>query len=91
MVAAGFDVIPGAHAIAPVMTGDARLAQQLASGLMELGVFVTAFSFPVVPKGQARVRTQMSAALNRTQIDHAIAAFITVGQQVGLIPAGVNQ
>jgi len=91
MVAAGFDVIPGAHAIAPVMTGDARLAQRLASGLMEQGVFVTAFSFPVVPKGQARVRTQMSAALSRAQIDHAIAAFITVGQQVGLIPAGENQ
>jgi len=91
MVAAGFDVITGTHAIAPVMTGDARLAQALASGLMEHGVFVTAFSFPVVPKGQARVRTQMSAALSRAQIDHAIAAFITVGQQVGLIPAGENQ
>ena len=91
MVAAGFDVIPGQHAIAPVMTGDARLAQQLASGLMEHGIFVTAFSFPVVPKGQARVRTQMSAALSRAQIDRAIEAFITVGQQVGLIPAGENQ
>ena len=91
IVAAGFDVIAGEHAIAPVMTGDAKLAQQLASGLMEQGVYVTAFSFPVVPKGQARVRTQMSAALSREQIDHAIAAFITVGQQVGLIPAGDNQ
>ena len=91
MVGAGFDVIPGQHAIAPVMTGDARLAQQLASGLMEHGIYVTAFSFPVVPKGQARVRTQMSAALSRAQIDRAIEAFITVGQQVGLIPAGENQ
>jgi glycine C-acetyltransferase len=91
MVAAGFDVIAGEHAIAPVMTGDAKLAQQLASGLMEQGVYVTAFSFPVVPKGQARVRTQMSAALSREQIDRAIAAFITVGQQVGLIPAGGSQ
>ena len=91
MTAAGFDVIPGEHAIAPVMTGDAKLAQQLASGLMEQGVYVTAFSFPVVPKGQARVRTQLSAALSRAQIDHAIAAFITVGQQVGLIPAGDSQ
>ena len=91
MVAAGFDVIPGEHAIAPVMTGDAKLAQQLASGLMEQGVYVTAFSFPVVPKGQARVRTQMSAALSHEQIDHAIAAFITVGQQVGLIPTGDSQ
>jgi glycine C-acetyltransferase len=91
MVAAGFDVIEGEHAIAPVMTGDARLAQQLASGLMEQGVYVTAFSFPVVPKGQARVRTQMSAALSREQIDLAIEAFITVGQQVGLIAAGETQ
>ena len=91
MVAAGFDVIAGEHAIAPVMTGDAKLAQQLASGLMEHGVYVTAFSFPVVPKGQARVRTQMSAALSRAQIDHAITAFIAVGQQVGLIPAGDSQ
>ncbi len=91
MSAAGFDVIPGEHAIAPVMTGDARLAQQLASGLMEEGIFVTAFSFPVVPKGQARVRTQMSAALSREQIDVAIEAFIKVGQQVGLLPAGENQ
>jgi glycine C-acetyltransferase len=91
MVAAGFDLIAGEHAIAPVMTGDAKLAQQLASGLMEQGVYVTAFSFPVVPKGQARVRTQMSAALGRDQIDRAIAAFITVGKQVGLIPAGDSQ
>lgn len=91
MVAAGFDLIAGEHAIAPVMTGDAKLAQQLASGLMEQGVYVTAFSFPVVPKGQARVRTQMSAALGREQIDLAIAAFITVGKQVGLIPAGDSQ
>jgi glycine C-acetyltransferase len=91
METAGFEVIPGEHAIAPVMTGDARLAQQLASGLMEQGVYVTAFSFPVVPKGQARVRTQMSAALSREQIDFAISAFIKVGQQVGLIPAGDSQ
>ena len=91
METAGFEVIPGEHAIAPVMTGDARLAQQLASGLMEQGVYVTAFSFPVVPRGQARVRTQMSAALSREQIDFAISAFIKVGQQVGLIPAGDSQ
>lgn len=91
MVAAGFDVIAGEHAIVPVMTGDAKLAQQLASGLMQQGIFVTAFSFPVVPKGQARVRTQMSAALSREQINRAIEAFITVGQQVGLIPAGDSQ
>jgi len=88
MVAAGFDVISGEHPIVPVMTGDAKLAQKLAAGLMQQGVYVTAFSFPVVPRGQARVRTQMSAALERDQIDRAIDAFITVGRQVGLLPAG---
>ncbi len=86
MTAAGFDVIPGEHPIAPVMTGDARLAQQLASGLMEHGIYVTAFSFPVVPRGQARVRTQMSAAHGREQIDRAIDAFFAVGTEIGLIP-----
>jgi glycine C-acetyltransferase len=82
---AGFDIIPGAHPIAPVMTGDAVLAQQLASELMGHGVYVTAFSFPVVPRGQARVRTQMSAAHSREQLDKAIDAFIVVGKQIGLI------
>ncbi len=82
---AGFDIIPGEHPIAPVMTGDAVLAQQLASELMRHGVYVTAFSFPVVPRGQARVRTQMSAAHSREQLDKAIDAFIVVGKQIGLI------
>lgn len=85
MTAAGFDLVPGEHPIIPVMTGDARLAQALASGLMEHGVYVTAFSFPVVPRGQARVRTQMSAAHSREQLDHAIDAFVTVGKQIELI------
>jgi glycine C-acetyltransferase len=67
------------------MTGDAVLAQQLASELMKHGVYVTAFSFPVVPRGQARVRTQMSAAHSREQLDKAIDAFIAVGKQIGLI------
>ncbi|MDJ0777982.1 MAG: glycine C-acetyltransferase [Gammaproteobacteria bacterium] len=86
MTAAGFDIIPGEHPIAPVMTGDARLAQQLAGGLMEHGIYVTAFSFPVVPRGQARVRTQMSAAHSRAQLDRAIEAFVAVGAEIGLIP-----
>ena len=86
MTAAGFDIIPGEHPIAPVMTGDARLAQQLASGLMQHGIYVTAFSFPVVPRGQARVRTQMSAAHSREQLDRAIDAFVAVGTEIGLIP-----
>ena len=82
---AGFDVIPGSHPIVPIMTGDALKAQQLAAELMQHGVYVTAFSFPVVPKGQARVRTQMSAAHSREQLDRAIDAFIEVGKQLQLI------
>ncbi|MCP4877548.1 MAG: glycine C-acetyltransferase [Gammaproteobacteria bacterium] len=83
--AAGFEVIPGEHPIVPIMTGDAVLAQQLASELMRHGVYVTAFSFPVVPKGMARVRTQMSAAHSREQLDLAIDAFSRVGKQLGMI------
>jgi glycine C-acetyltransferase len=82
---AGFDVIEGTHPIVPIMTGDAQLAQQLAAELMRHGVYVTAFSFPVVPEGKARVRTQMSAAHSREQLERAIGAFIEVGRQIGLI------
>ena len=85
MSAAGFDMIAGEHPIAPIMTGDAKLAQSLASEMMKQGVYVTAFSFPVVPQGMARVRTQISAAHSRGQLDHAIDAFIAVGRQIGLI------
>jgi glycine C-acetyltransferase len=84
--AAGFDVIAGQHPIVPIMTGDAVAAQQLASMLMHHGVYVTAFSFPVVPEGLARVRTQISAAHSREQLDQAIEAFITVGKELELIP-----
>ncbi len=86
MSAAGFALIDGSHAIVPVMTGDAVKAQQLAGELMQHGVYVTAFSFPVVPRGQARVRTQMCAAHDRTQLDRAIDAFIAVGRKLELIP-----
>ena len=82
---AGFDLVPGEHPIIPVMTGDAGLAQDLAQQLMRHGIYVTAFSFPVVPKGQARVRTQMSAAHSRQQLDQAIEAFVSVGKDIGLI------
>jgi glycine C-acetyltransferase len=85
MTEAGFDIIRGEHPIVPVMTGEASIAQQLAGKLMEHGVYVTAFSFPVVPKGLARVRTQMSAAHSHAQLDKAIDAFIAVGQQIALI------
>ncbi len=82
---AGFNLVAGKHPIIPVMTGDATKAQALAEQLMDYGVYVTAFSFPVVPKGKARVRTQMSAAHSREQLDKAIAAFISVGKDLGLI------
>jgi glycine C-acetyltransferase len=75
MTAAGFKLVPGEHPIIPVMLGEARLAQDLAAALLERGVFVTGFSFPVVPKGQARIRTQLSAAHTSAQIDEAIATF----------------
>ncbi len=83
--AAGFDVIPGSHPIVPIMTGDAHLAQRLATGLMHHGIYVTAFSYPVVPQGQARVRTQLSAAHEREQLDYAIDAFTAVGREIDLI------
>jgi glycine C-acetyltransferase len=85
MSAAGFDLVPGHHPIIPVMTYDAHKAQALARGLMDEGIYVTAFSFPVVPKDQARVRTQMSAAHTTEQLDRAIDAFTRVGRDIGLI------
>lgn len=87
MTKAGFDLVPGEHPIVPVMTGDAVLATRLAAGLMDEGIYVTAFSYPVVPKGKARIRTQMSAAHTSDQIDRAVAAFTKVGRAVGLIAA----
>ena len=83
--AVGFNLVEGEHPIIPIMTGDASLAQALAQQLMDYGIYVSAFSFPVVPKGKARVRTQISAAHSRDQLDQAIAAFIAVGQQLKLI------
>ncbi|MFZ9037376.1 MAG: glycine C-acetyltransferase [Gammaproteobacteria bacterium] len=85
IVDAGFDVIAGTHPIVPIMTGEAVKAQQLAAELMQHGVYVTAFSFPVVPQGMARVRTQMSAAHSRAQLERAIDGFIAVGKQLQLI------
>lgn len=85
MEAAGFRLLPGSHPIIPVMTGDAVIAQKMAARLLELGIFVTAFSFPVVPRGQARIRTQMSAGLEDHHIDRAVEAFTTAGRELGLI------
>ena len=85
MAQAGFDLLPGEHPIIPVMLGDAKLAQTMAARMLELGVYVIGFSFPVVPRDQARIRTQMSAAHTFDQIDHAVAAFTTAGRELGVI------
>ena len=81
----GFTTLPGAHPIVPVMLGDAKLAQAMAARLDELGVYVAGFFFPVVPKGQARIRTQMSAALSRDDLDRAADAFEQAGRDVGAL------
>ena len=81
----GFELLPGEHAIIPVMLRDPKLAQEMAARLNARGVYVTAFSFPVVPKGQDRIRTQMSAGLSREMLDRAIDAFGTVGRELGVI------
>jgi glycine C-acetyltransferase len=82
---AGFDLVPGEHPIIPVMIGEARKAQQFAAALMEEGVYVTAFSYPVVPEGKARVRTQMSAAHTREELEKAAEAFERAGRATGVI------
>jgi len=85
MAGRGFDLIPGEHPIIPVMLGDARIATEMADRLLGRGVYVIGFSFPVVPQGQARIRTQMSAGITRKQLDHAIEAFTEVGRELGVI------
>jgi glycine C-acetyltransferase len=81
----GFELLPGDHPIIPVMLGDAKLATEMADRLLAEGVYVIGFSFPVVPKGQARIRTQMSAGLERSHLDRAVAAFEKVGRELGVI------
>jgi glycine C-acetyltransferase len=85
MTAAGFDIRPGTHPIVPVMLGDEALAHRMADELLEEGVYVIGFSFPVVPKGAARIRVQLSAAHTDEQIDEAIEAFVRVGKRLGVI------
>jgi glycine C-acetyltransferase len=85
MTAAGFDIRPGVHPIAPVMLGDARLATEMADALLKKGIYVIGFSFPVVPRGQARIRVQLSAAHTPEQIDRAVAAFVEVGRALGVV------
>lgn len=85
MAAAGFDLKPGTHPISPVMLYDAPLAQKFAARLLEEGIYAIGFFFPVVPQGQARIRTQMSAAHTREHLDRAIAAFVKIGRELGVI------
>lgn len=82
---AGFEIIEGQHPIIPVMLGDAKIAQVMASKLLDEGLYVMGFFFPVVPKGKARIRTQMSSAHTEEQIDQAIGAFTKVGKELGII------
>ncbi|MBS1643588.1 MAG: glycine C-acetyltransferase [Bacteroidetes bacterium] len=87
MLAAGFDIKPGIHPIVPIMLYDAVLAQKLAAAMLDEGIYVVGFFFPVVPKGQARIRTQISAAHTREHLDKAIAAFTKAGKALGIIKA----
>lgn len=83
--AAGFDLLPGEHPIIPVMLHDAHRAQAMAAQLFELGVHVSGFFFPVVPRGQARIRTQMNAALTTDDLDEALASFVQAGKDTGVL------
>ncbi len=85
MHAAGFNIPDGEHPIIPVMLGDAKIAQEMAARLLDEGIYVIGFFFPVVPKGQARIRTQMSAAHTSAHIDKAVAAFTKIGKELGVI------
>lgn len=85
MTAAGFDIQPGFHPIVPVMLYDAKLAQEFAAKMLEEGIYVIGFYYPVVPQGKARIRTQISAGHERSHLDKAIAAFTKVGKELGVI------
>jgi glycine C-acetyltransferase len=85
MTEAGFDIKPGTHPIVPLMLYDAVIAQQFAAKLLEEGIYVIGFFYPVVAKGQARIRIQISAGHERHHLDTAIAAFIKVGKELGVI------
>ena len=85
MTQLGFDLLPGETPIIPVMLGDAKLAQEMAAALDKRGVYVAGFSYPVVAKGKARIRTQMSAALNFEAVTLAVEAFADAGRELGVI------
>ena len=85
MTALGFNLVPGNHPIIPVMLGEAKLAQDFAAKMLEHGIYVIGFFYPVVPQGKARIRTQMSAAHTKEDIDRAVEAFAQVGKELKLI------
>ena len=85
MTAAGFKLKEGIHPIVPVMMGDARLAQEMAAAMLAEGIYVVGFSYPVVPKGQARIRVQLSAAHTPEHVDRAVSAFAKVGRTLGVV------
>jgi glycine C-acetyltransferase len=85
MTAAGFDIKPGEHPIVPIMLYDAPLSQQFAEKLLAKGIYVIGFYYPVVAKGQARIRVQLSAAHDQAHLDKAIAAFTEVGKELGVL------
>ena len=85
MIGEGFDIKPGDHPIVPIMLYDAVLSQQFASRLLEEGIYVIGFYYPVVPKGQARIRVQISAVHEKEHLDKAIKAFTKIGKDLGVI------
>ncbi len=85
MTGAGFAIVPGEHPICPIMLGDAKVAVEMAKAMLAEGVYVIGFSFPVVPKGQARIRVQISAAHEIADLDFAVAAFTRVGRAMGVL------
>ena len=85
MTEAGFAIRPGVHPIVPIMLGDAALSVRMADAMLERGIYVIGFSYPVVPKGQDRIRVQISAGHTREHLDKAIAAFTAVGKELNVI------
>jgi glycine C-acetyltransferase len=85
MTAAGFTIKPGIHPITPIMLGDAKLASDIARAMLDEGIYVIGFSYPVVPKGEARIRAQLSAAHEPEHVERAIAAFAKVGKRFGVL------
>jgi glycine C-acetyltransferase len=85
VTSAGFRILPGEHPIVPVLLGDARLAARMAERMLDEGIYVIGFSYPVVPEGAARIRVQLSAALEDADVDVALEAFARVGRELGVI------